>query len=60
MLLAYQNGQIEIFNFNRIELVKTILFNQSEVNHLILLANGDLVSGSKDGQINRSKMLESN
>ena len=56
--VALSNGLIEIYNFNKMEIVKTILVNQSDVNHLLLLKNGDLLSGSEDGQIKLWKMLE--
>ena len=58
--VALANNEIQIYNFNKMEIVKTITLQESSLTSLNLLKNGDLLCWSDNGQINLFKMLENN
>ena len=59
MIMSIAYGHIQIYNFNKMEIVKTIKNHSSaDVGPLHLLNNGNLISGSKDGEIILSKIFE--
>ena len=49
--VALINGEIIIYNLNKEHFVKSISVNSSYVYRLLLLSNGNLLSGSGDGKI---------
>ena len=58
--MAIENGEIQIYNIDKMKIVKTIQAHSYDVNRLHLLNNGDLLSGSGDGEIKLWKMLDIN
>ena len=60
ILVSIRWCEIQVYNFNKMEVVRTVSSSdhQSGIHHLYLLANGDLLSGSDDGEIKLWKMLE--
>ena len=56
--VALDNGQIQIYNLNKKETITTFSAHKSRVNYLHLLKNGDLLSGSSDGEIKLWKMID--
>ena len=56
--VALENGDIQIYNFNKEEIVKTILAHSFPVLCLNLLKNGDLLCESAQGEMKLFKMLE--
>ena len=58
IVASFGNGEIQIYNLNKMEPYKTIQAHTSEVHRLNLLPNGDLLSGSVKGDIKLWRMLE--
>ena len=57
--VALENGKIQILNHKKTQIVKTITAHSfSSFYRLCLLSNGDLISGSKDGELKLWKILE--
>ena len=56
--VAFENGEIQIYNYRKEEIVKTISAHGSNVSRLYLLKNGHLLSGSTNGDIKLWKLLE--
>ena len=49
--VALENGEIQIYNYKKMETVKTISAHSSCVKRMCSLSNGNLVSGSEDSDI---------
>ena len=49
--IALENGEIQIYDLNKMENVHSISAHSSFVNRISLLQNGNLFSGSEDGNI---------
>lgn len=61
MIVALENGQIQLYNYKKREIVKIISArDKSYSNHIYLSKNGYLLSGKVDGQINLYELLENN
>ena len=59
MIMSIAYGHIQIYNFNKMEIVQTIKNHlSSDVGRLHLLKNGNLISISKEGDIILSKIIE--
>jgi len=56
--MALANGEIHIFDSNQMKVIKKINAHPSYVYRLHLLSNGDLISGSGDGEIKLWKIFE--
>ena len=57
--IALENGNIQIYNYHKMEIVKTIQAHSSYVYRLYYLSNdGHLVSGSEDGEIKMWTIFE--
>ena len=61
MIVALENGEIQLYNYKKREIVKIISAgDKSCSNHIYLSKNGYLLSGKIDGQINLYELLENN
>ena len=61
MIVALENGEIQLYNYKKREIVKIISArDKSYSNHINLSKNGNLLSGKVDGQINLYELLENN
>ena len=56
--VALSNGEIIIYNVNKMHFVKSISFSSSSIYRLELLSNGNLLSGSGDGNIVLFKIFD--
>jgi aspartate 1-decarboxylase len=58
ILAALEEGEIQIYSLKKNEIAKTISAHSSPVFILHLLSNGNLLSGSENGEIKLWKILE--
>jgi WD40 repeat protein len=58
IVVGLNNGEIQIYSLDKKENVKTISAHSSYVNRLHLLANGNLLSGSGNGDIKLWKIFD--
>ena len=55
---ALDNREIQIYNYIKMETVKKISAHSTYVYRFCLLSNGDLISGSKDGEMKLWKICD--
>ena len=58
LAVALSNGQIEIYNFNKMKSMKSITAHTSLAYRLLLLSNGNLLGSFVNGEIKLFKLLE--
>ena len=59
IIVSIAYGHIQIYNINKMKIVKTIKNHlSSDIGPLHLLKNGNLISGSNDCEIIVSKLIE--
>jgi WD40 repeat protein len=56
--VGLNNSEIQIYDLNKMENIKTISAHSSLVYRLLLLSNGNLISGSAHGGIKLWDVLE--
>ena len=58
LAISFSNGQIQLYDLNKMKTIKSLLAHSSFVYRLHLLSNGNLLSSSENGEIKLSCLLE--
>jgi WD40 repeat protein len=58
IVIGLENGEIQIYNFERLQIMKSIMFNSSFIKRIHFLSNSDIIVGFGNGSIKLVKIFE--